>query len=122
MLAITLTVGRMRISILTGQAPTSVKPKRVRGWWRRFQKVALALRSATPLALLVMDANARVGSRPHAAIGDLHPECQDTGGGCLLELADVVGLIFPQTMRRHCKQAQGYTWMSKQGPRTATTS
>lgn len=115
MRTITLTVGRMRIGVLTGQAPTSGKPKRVRGWWRRFQRVALALRSATPLVLLAMDANARVGSLPNAAIGDLHPECQDTGGACLLELADVLGVILPQTMRQHYTQAQGHPWMSKKG-------
>ena len=115
MLAITLTIGPMRIGILTGQAPTSGKPKRVRVWWARFLKVAIALRAATPLVMLPMDANARVGSRPHPSIGDLHPETQDAGGEGLLAVADVIGIIFPQTMRSHYAQARGHTWMSKRG-------
>ena len=73
------------------------------------------LRASTRMAMLLMDANARVGSQPHPSIGDLHPETQDAGGACLLTLADSIGVVFPHTMHAHCTQGHGYTWMSKQG-------
>ena len=115
MLAITLSLGGFRLGLITGQAPTAGKPKRVRAWWRRFHRICAAVVNVAPCTVLLMDANARIGSKRTQHVGGTHADPQDVGGEGLHTSLEILGAFLPQTFPEHFGQDTGYTWMSKQG-------
>ena len=99
----------IRALIVCAHAPTSQNGEdEISGWWANLRKAVPAKYSQWPQILLV-DANARLGSQLSDAVGGHQAEEQDHGGQEIQAYLKHFALWIPSTFYEHQK-GQGGTW------------
>ena len=95
-------------------APHSMRPadERTR-WWQEAERLLCSFAKSDDEVLLLMDANARVGSMPCQAIGSVGAEKETPNGTLLREFLESWRLFLPATAPVHT--GQDWTWTSPRG-------
>ncbi|OLQ01431.1 hypothetical protein AK812_SmicGene15825 [Symbiodinium microadriaticum] len=100
------------LRILVGHAPHRVHTEEVRrAWWARVCDLCRTLSGAAPW-LLLMDANARVGSETSPCVGAWEADTQDLNGQLLHQLLSYLSSWLPATFR-DCAFGDGHTLYQK---------
>ena len=100
------------LRILVGHAPHRVHTEAVRrDWWSRVGALCRTFSGAAPW-LLLMDANARVGSETSSCVGAWEADTQDLNGQLLHQLLAYLSSWLPATFR-DCALGDGNTLYQK---------
>eukprot|EP00438_Fugacium_kawagutii_P025083 Skav202489 [mRNA] locus=scaffold1531:74727:80399:- [translate_table: standard] len=101
----------LMINLVVAHAPNMSHGDISGDWWRSFSSVIGHLRSPR---VVMIDANARVGSEESDAIGPLHAETQNIPGTALHELLESSGMMAPQTFDLY-HRGPSFTWQHPNG-------
>ena len=109
LLVLKCTAPFFRTLLVCGHAPTSqAEENDIKQWWATL-RTSLTTRYADWPQILMIDANARIGSLPSRAIGTFQSEEQDTGGHYFHEYVLSSDIWLPATfVEQH--QGPGETW------------
>ncbi|CAE7897325.1 unnamed protein product, partial [Symbiodinium sp. KB8] len=100
------------IRLLVGHAPHRVHTEAVRrDWWERALRLCRTFSGAAPWILL-MDANARLGSETSSAVGSWEVDVQDLSGEMLHQLLSYLASWIPATFSS-CALGDGHTLYQK---------
>ncbi|CAE7029298.1 unnamed protein product, partial [Symbiodinium sp. CCMP2456] len=100
------------IRIIVAHAPHRAHTSSTKqSWWKRFSHLCHTY-VAGGLAILMMDANCRLGSETSSAIGSFQPDAQDESGLWFHRLLEEQGLWLPATFE-HCMSGDGGTLRQK---------
>ena len=96
-------------TIISAHAPhNGIDPAIQTNWWNRLRQLARSHQHGWPLILLV-DANAQIGSIPTTGIGDLHASIEDGNGSSLRHFVAETSTWIPSTFQH---EGSPWTWYS----------
>ncbi|CAE7699183.1 unnamed protein product [Symbiodinium sp. CCMP2456] len=105
-------LGEIPLRILVAHSPHRVHPDDVkRAWWTRVHELCRVFSGASPW-LLLLDANARVGSDNSQSVGPWQADTQDLNGDLFHQLLVYLGSWLPATFQS-CSVGDGNTLYQK---------
>ena len=114
LLVATIQYGPLRIAVITGQAPPAKHKDRVLKWWA-WAKPIITHFAKGKCAVVLLDANARVGPHESGATGPHLAQEPDISGREMMQWCAASGYWVPQTFERYASPGDGVTWRSVQG-------
>ena len=105
----------LRFDAIVAHGPPSDDPTRVGLWWTRFSSIVLGRPAPCAPAVLLVDANAKVGSEESFSAGPYRADGESLAGGYLRALLEKLDLFLPQTFEQHAMPGDASTWHSKAG-------
>ena len=114
LLIATIQYGPLRIAVITGQVPPAKHKDRVQKWWAWVRPIITHYAKGR-CAVVLLDANARVGPHESGATGPHLAQEPDISGQEMMQWCAASGYWVPQTFERYASPGDGVTWRSVQG-------
>eukprot|EP00438_Fugacium_kawagutii_P030079 Skav224028 [mRNA] locus=scaffold3968:96931:102553:+ [translate_table: standard] len=112
LMIVTVNAPKLSLHLIVAHAPNLVHGEQTATWWRTFTS-KICLLQTSPRVIMI-DANARVGSEESDAIGGLDPELQTASGTAMHEFLESTVMMAPQTFEQY-HRGTSFTWQHPRG-------
>ena len=115
LLVASLSLASLRLRVAVAHAPPSDDLPRVHQWWQWLHSVMQGLPGPELPCIMMIDANARIGSHQSDAIGPHAMQQESVSGQYLRSMASLLKATIPQTFETTAIPGPAHTWSSKRG-------